>query len=225
MICFDIETEPLPDDQLRAIMPEFDPEGVAVGNLKDPAKIAEKIEAARTNHEAKFFERAALSAETARVLVIAYHSDRGTVVHARSDDEKSNTEERLIVDFWSQASKARAKQRSLVGVFIHGFDLPFLVRRSWLLGLDVPTWVRVGRYWDKTFVDLCDLWRCGQQPGDVSASFVSLARAFGTPGKPDDCTGKLFHQVWKEDNRAAIQYVKGDVEQPYQWARRMGVLQ
>lgn len=224
MISFDIETEPLAEDVLRQMLPEFDQDSVAVGNLKDPAKIAEKIAAARESHESKFFERAALSAETARVLIVSYHSDAGTAIQARDDSGAGPSEEKLLTDFWTTASKARAKQRSLVGVFIHGFDLPFLCRRSWLLGLDVPTWVRNGRYWDKTFVDLCDLWRCGQQFGDVSASFETLARAFGTPGKPDGCTGKLFYQAWRENREAAINYAKSDVVQPAIWARQMGVL-
>lgn len=224
MICFDIETEPLAEDVLRQMMPEFDEAGVAVGNLKDPQKIAEKIAAAKANHEARFIERAALDPITSRVLIVSYHSDAGTAIQARDDGPNGPSEEKLLTDFWTTASKARAKQRSLVGVFIHGFDLPFLMRRSWLLGIDVPTWVRSGRYWDKTFVDLCDVWQCGQKFGEVSASFETLARAFGTPGKPDDCTGKLFYQTWRENREAAINYAKSDVQQPAQWARQMGIL-
>ena len=33
-----------------ALAPEFKPENVKTGNLKDPAKIEEKIEAARESH-------------------------------------------------------------------------------------------------------------------------------------------------------------------------------
>ena len=48
-IIFDIETGPLPETELAAMMPAFDPAEVKTGNLKDPAKIAEKIAEAEAN--------------------------------------------------------------------------------------------------------------------------------------------------------------------------------
>ena len=39
-IVFDVETGPLAESELVAMMPEFDPAEVKCGNLKDPAKIA-----------------------------------------------------------------------------------------------------------------------------------------------------------------------------------------
>jgi len=63
MIVFDIETGPLPEEELRAMMaPEeppfdpgsikpFDPGSVKYGNTKDPVKRAEKLEECRSRHE------------------------------------------------------------------------------------------------------------------------------------------------------------------------------
>lgn len=222
MISFDIETKPLSEDELRNIMPPFDPDSVAVGNLKDAAKIMAKIEEKRASHESEFFEKAALHAHTATILVIGYHNpDTKTTVIQEADEEK------LIVDFWSQCSKMKSASRSMVGVNIHGFDLPFIRRRSWMLGIDVPSWVREpgSRYWHKTFIDLCEEYGCGQRDWQLpSVSFDSLASYFGSGSKPDNCQGKIFYQVWDENRDAAIEYLKNDVEQPAKWARRMGIV-
>jgi hypothetical protein len=37
--------------------------------------------------------------------------------------------------------------QQLVGFNINAFDLPFLFRRSWALGIAVPFGLRKGRYW------------------------------------------------------------------------------
>ena len=42
-IVFDVETGPLAESELSALLPPFDPAEVKTGNLKEPAKIAEKL--------------------------------------------------------------------------------------------------------------------------------------------------------------------------------------
>src|SRR5476651_2330269 len=69
-IVFDLETGPLAESELSALLPPFDPADVKTGNLKDPAKIAEKIAEAEANHKRDFIERAALDPLTGRVLAI-----------------------------------------------------------------------------------------------------------------------------------------------------------
>jgi len=73
MITCDIETGPLPEDVILSVLPPFDPEDVKLGNLKDPVKVAAKIDEARENHAAKFIEKAALSPLTGEVLVSAIY--------------------------------------------------------------------------------------------------------------------------------------------------------
>ena len=69
-IVFDVETGPLAESELSALLPPFDPAEVRTGNLKDPAKIAEKIAEAEANHRREFFDRAALDPLTGRVVAI-----------------------------------------------------------------------------------------------------------------------------------------------------------
>lgn len=189
MIIFDVETGSLPWGQLQSLIPPFDevaavpdagafdPAAVAVGNLKDPAKIDAKIatardvhaalaasvsirrEAAHAAHVAKFVERAALSPLTGCVKAIGLlQCDDNTAAELWYTGEGYD-ESRIIGQFW--ATVAAAPDHAFVGHNIFGFDLPFLVRRSWLLGVDVPAGVRDGRYWSRQFVDTMDVWGCG----------------------------------------------------------------
>ena len=49
-IIFDIETAPLLESELAALVPPIDPAKVKTGNLKDPEKIAAKLAEAEVNH-------------------------------------------------------------------------------------------------------------------------------------------------------------------------------
>lgn len=248
MLIFDIETGPLPDDQLRSFheppeLPpqpgEWDESSVKLGRLKDAEKIREKIEEARQKHLAAvaghdekcrqlteqawldFKGRAALDATTGQVLVIGYYNpdaDRFAIDHG--------DEAELIARFWAKAASCRAEHRSFVGLNIHEFDLPFLARRSWLLGVSVPDWlIRQDRYFDGVFIDLRKVWLCGQWTGSgVKSSFGHLAKAFGTDGKPDGIDGSMFADLWETDREKAIAYLESDLRQPAEWARRMGTI-
>ena len=227
---FDIETGPLAEEILNDMMPEFDEQYVKTGNLKDPAKIAAKIEAAREDHVTKWFERAPLSATTGQVLAIGYYDSRAR--ETSIDHQLDMTEEELIYVFWDRVVRARKADAKMVGVNIFDFDLPFLVRRSWILDIPIPSrLLENNRYWDRSvFVDLREAWLLGQRPDRVRSSFDELGRAFSTGGKDEssDITGAKFHEAfWGDDKEAfeqALEYLRNDVRQPAEWAIRMGVV-
>lgn len=247
MIIFDIETEALPLSEIEQFAEpfvpparpgEFDPSTVAMGNLKDEAKRAAKIDEARQKHEAamanfaaqveqsrvdhaaKLIERAALDATTGRVLVIGYYSTaKGNVVIDHSEGDEPT----ILANFWGQYQANRAKSRKMVGLNIFDFDLPFLTRRSWILGIEVPPTVFDGRYFDnRTFVDLRKYWLCGQYAGNCRSNFDLIGKALGTGGKNGQ-SGADFAKLWHEDRNAAIAYLSEDLKQPAAWAMRMGL--
>src|SRR3974390_171432 len=91
-IVFDVETGPLAESELSALLPPFDPAEVKTGNLKDPAKIAEKLAEAEANHRRDFFNMAArapltglvvaiwmLDLETDHVFIIGHEDEARTV--------------------------------------------------------------------------------------------------------------------------------------------------
>ena len=65
-IVFDVETGPLAESELSALLPPFDPAEVKTGNIKDPEKVAAKIAEAEASHRREFFDKAALEAWQAK---------------------------------------------------------------------------------------------------------------------------------------------------------------
>lgn len=240
-IIFDIETGPLPEEQLRESMPAFDEAEVKVGNIKDPEKIKAKIESARQVYEKDYYERAALDATRGQVLAIGYqwvnaHDDRdsrNTVCidgSARQENwqDPNWQEPAWLFRFWQQFQRATANDNvPIIGFNIFSFDLPFLLHRSWLLGVDVPIAVREqqpGGYarWHPCFVDLMRIWQCGNNHEYISLD--RLAKLMGVGGKPDGVTGADFARLWEEDRKQAEEYLLNDLEMTHQIALRMGVV-
>lgn len=244
MIVFDIETGPIQDDELQSMMPPvempehpgvFNPDAVRVGNLKDSTKILEKIAKAREDHEAavarydqdcelakaaawdKFKSGAALSPITGKVLAVGtnYCMDRlGTRII--SGDERD-----ILVEFWDRFACGISEK--LIGWNIFGFDLPFLVRRSWKLNVKVPS-IRVGgdRYWSDRFIDLQQKFAAGlwneKTSLDNAARFLGVGRKNGH--------GSDFAKLWngtEEERRQAVEYLENDLLLTLAIAERLGV--
>lgn len=249
-VIFDIETGPLPDEQLRAIMPafdagsikhpgEFDPKAVKVANLKDPAKIAAKIEAEAQKHadavesfdadmkaaEASYWSdissKAALSALTGQVLAIGYEGQKQILDYVGDESDESA----LLRKFWSQYRNLRKGSRQMIGYNIAYFDIPFLMQRSWLLGVPVPDTVYTlpGRYLEPTFVDIAQAWSGSARNGFVKLD--TIAKAFGIPGKPNGINGGDFARLFNnpETQQVALDYLAGDLQMTVTIAERIGL--
>ncbi len=253
MLVFDIETAPRAADELKQVVEpfdpasvrlpvgDFDPATVKLGNLKDPAKVSAKIaeaqaefEAAKTNGPKLLAEaennywldclgRAALSPLTGRVLAIGYFNPQKDKAAINGDGTPAG-EVQLLTNFWRKYNECRAANRRLIGFNILGFDVPFLVRRSWLLGVDVPETLfdPSGRYLDRLFVDLLARWKCGNNGESVKLD--TLARYFGVGAKPDGVSGADFAQLWDTDREKAIEYLVNDLKLTAGCAARMGYL-
>lgn len=242
MIVFDIETGPLPLGDIRHLMPdfselsrEFSPEQVKVGNLKDPVKIQEKIAAARAEHEAwqagaearrqaaeeDWYAAAALSPMTGQVLALGSTDDGDNVFvwccKNAPDIDGLGTEAGIITAFWESF---QSSVEPYVGHNIFGFDLPFLMRRSFLLGVDVPQHVRKGRYWHANFVDTMEVWGCGSRD---MIGLDLLAKACGLPGKMEGVNGADFARLLIDEPDTAIAYLVQDVLTTWRVAVRLQI--
>jgi len=247
-IIFDIETGPLPQDELWKVVAPFDPSTlkpfppfdeslVKVGNLKDAAKIAEKIEQARAQHAVDAVEhaknnmaaeglyvgevlsKAALSPLTGRVLAIGYYftenEDSGEDYICDILNERG-----VIESFWNTFEAAPEHCR-IIGHNITGFDLPFLIQRSWMLNIEVPRGVMNGRFFAPKFVDTMQVWACGKAGSAGMTKLDTLAKAFGVGAK--NGSGTMFAELLEKGRAAAIEYLKNDVAMTYEVAKRMGV--
>lgn len=193
MIC-DIETGPQSIESLTARMPEFDPPG----NLKDPEKIKAAIEVKKQ----KWIDDAALSAETGKIIAIGYKVN-GELI-ARIDSE-----EQLLADFWKLFLDGIPENRKIVGHNFLGFDWPFILRRSWAVGINPPEEsYGIGRYRYDPIVDTMLLW-------DVMGTrdFIGLSRLaqfLGVGSKT--MSGADFAKLVETNREQAIEYLENDIK-------------
>jgi hypothetical protein len=226
-LVFDIEAGPLPETELAAMMPAFDPAEVKTGNLKDPAKIVEKIAEAEASHRRDFTERAALDPLTGRVVaigVMAYEA-RGEQPPPFGKGGRFSIighvdEAQTLREFWELTRGEMGRTNPMIGFNIFGFDLPFLFRRSWKHRVAVPFGLRRGRYWGDQLIDLRDYWQLGDR--QARGSLDSIAKHLGVGAKNGE--GKAFAELWQSNRKQAEAYLRNDIELTALVADALGVV-
>ena len=208
-IIFDIETAPLPEAELTPFMPEFE----APGNFKDPEKIKAAIEAKK----AAWLEDAALEPMTGRVICIGMLIGGEFVLIC-----EPTTETLILQEFWQAAKIEDYDIHTLIGFNIAQFDLPYLVKRSWKLGVEVPMLgLRDGRYWKKErVIDLREIWQFRDR--QAAGSLDTISKHLGVGAKTGN--GKDFAKLWIEDREKAIAYLRNDLELCREISKKLGVL-
>lgn len=208
-IILDIETCALPESELLPFMPEFE----APANFKDPEKIKVAIEAKKK----AWLEDAALDPMTGRVLCIGVMVDGQFVLMGERAAEAT-----ILHEFWSAIRNEDFDIHPIIGFNICLFDLPFLIRRSWKLGVEVPMLgLRDRRYWKQDRVyDLREVWQLSdrQAPGSLD----TIAKHLGVGAKMGN--GKDFAALWESDRQKATAYLRNDLELCSLIAKKLGML-
>lgn len=209
-VIFDIETEGATTlkflKEIYPPYPQFVPQGVKCGNLKTEEEKLAKIEAARLEHasqeEAHWqekLEKAALSAETGRVVTIGYLPVGATDEDAHLDDADFD-EERLLRRFWAGYEKVVRQRGRIIGWNSNGFDIPYLIKRSWIVGVPVPPSVFRGKWISDTFIDLMQVWSVHEFK--KFAKLDACARVLGLGNKTDQaCSGAEFAKWYRDPDR------------------------
>lgn len=206
----DIETGPAPNAA------DYAPHFEAPGNYKDPIKIAAYIEEAKE----KWTERAALFPESGRVLMVGMAEDDAEPYTVWGEEKK------VVTSALDMAWKFLSKGSRVYGYNIHGFDLPFLVKRAWILGIHVPKMFQYWRgkwSWHDAVIDLMLWWKMGEyrKSDDApSSSMAAVLKALGLPGKEGN--GKDFAALLRDDPEAAQKYLIRDVNATREIAQKVG---
>jgi len=142
LLFFDIKTAANPDAL------EFLPEPAAPANYKDAEKIAQYVSEKKT----ELALQAPLDADLGKVTAIAMQRglENAAEVYLSGDDGTLD-EKTLLECFWQAFSHLNGRA---CGYNILGFDLPYLLRRSFALRIDVPLLPRLAKYQIEPVVDL-----------------------------------------------------------------------
>ena len=169
-VYFDIETGQLPRAEVDTFLPEFE----TPKNYKDEAKIAEAL----AKKESEWFKKAALAVSTGKVLAVGYCTDENDITVLEVEEAS------ILTAFWNAVTYRGAFLQKLVGFNSNSFDIPFLVRRSWKLGVSVPQSlfkVSYGRVrLNANCIDMLDFWSFGTRD---SIKLRDLAKFLGVGEK------------------------------------------
>lgn len=227
----DIETAPLPEAEIDQWLPDwvdwspkmFDPHSVKTGNMKDPAKIIQKIDDERKKAEAEHFQiqtdkrkeiadKAALHPNTGWIFGIGVATPDGSYANLTLNQED---EAGIIQIAWDILTDTR----TLVNHNLLGFDLPFLAARSMRLGIKIPFRISSVTPWsgqqlflhsNPNPVTLLDTQQvAGKFAPTQRPSLNWTAKFFGLDSKVD-LGGKLPWDVAREDFDKAMEYTRHD---------------
>lgn len=118
--------------------------------------------------------------------------------------------------------REQAIRPDLVTYFGNTFDLPFMFRRAWVLGLPVAVPFRRGRYWEERIIDLHELWQFGDRQETVGG-LDGLSAALGYKGaKLND--GQTFGEWYYRDPVEGVVYLINDLDLTQENGVKMGVI-
>jgi hypothetical protein len=242
MLVFDIETGPIPDEELQELFTfdesaikgfdllskDFDPSEVKTGNIKDKAKIDEKIALAKekfenektgakvlveTSREAAwktFKSKAALSPLTGQVLAVGIYCPDWHNQITIDYVTKEINEETLINGILEFFDDTISKSQKIIGHNILGFDFPFLLRRATKYGIKIPRsiLVQLNTYKPSLLIDTMRLWQCGNRM-EAFVKLDQLASFFGTTRK--NGSGANFSETFFNNQIEALRYLENDI--------------
>lgn len=219
-IVVDVETAPHP------CAPEFlEPlnlDGIqAAKNLKDPAKIAEDIARRKADAEAEHaakVDRAALDWNLSRIVALAWSTDHENIVVmpcANEDDERH-----ALRQFWGDA-----EGRDVLGFSVRTFDVPTLIQRSRLLGVQYRR-VNLARYGKGSVIDLRDelTFDDARYEAVMPRSLKMFCKRFGIACDDSVAGTDIPALVAAGEWDQVITHVTSDVRLTIALARRIGLL-
>jgi len=220
ILILDVETLAMPEAEIRAKLPPFDPNKVKLGNAKKPELVAEIIEVARMEHGNDEVANGALHATTGTLAIVGFRRSEGVKQYHIGE----MTEPQMIEAAFVNILAAFDKGVIVSGFFIKGFDLPFIVQRAWLLGVKVPTRIFNAfkpRYpWSENIVCLQEVWLAGSAAQfGTRVSLATVLRELGLPSKSG--SGADFGALWASDQKAALQYNADDLAVEMRLAERL----
>lgn len=235
-----LDLETIPCQSLPAeCLPVFDESTVAVGNLKDPFKIREKLDEARTKFDADLDKRLSVDPDYCEVCcaVVTVVTDSSPGGETFWWTNQPDSELRLIIAVWDWISTMARNGIPIVTFNGSSFDLPVLVKRAMYNDVSVsPHLIKslmARQEYNSSHYDLMQL-LAQRSPfsGKLEARKLNFyLKRFGigsksvgliasAPTEIDD--GSMVYPAWKEGRMEAIvEYCKQDVFQTAELFRRV----
>ena len=199
ILFFDIETE------VNSDAVEFMQVPSAPSNYKDADKIAAYI----AEKQAESLKTAALDPDYGRIIAIAMSGDPD--LEPEVIDKYDHSEKEILEMFWLYYEDCGGNS---CGYNIIGFDLPYIMRRSFDLGVKAPIIPSLAKYRTEPTIDLMGiLFNWGQAKG-----LKWVCKRYGIDNPLPDLDGSMVQDMDAETLRA---YAVNDVKLVQQLYKKM----
>jgi DNA polymerase elongation subunit (family B) len=181
----------------------------------DGAKIWEK-KAKRLGYEdydKSYEEKVSLFPEFGRIACFSFGTwSNGNITVKSINDLDELTTMKLIGNLLRKAS---VNDMRPIGWNIKNFDLPWLVRKFLIHGLEVPQIIQTygKKPWEVNTIDLKDMWKSFS---NLDVTFEEAVYSMGVPTPKDDIDGSQVHEtIWNETPHGLLrvtEYCEKDVK-------------
>jgi hypothetical protein len=211
-LIFDIETGS--NERANKYLEPFDkdnPKHIRYGNLKDPVKKGEMARIEEAIYYKKAKDAFPLHPVTGKILVM------GTSLDGKHELDylREGVDEKMILEnFWNKVADSRVNGYPIVGFKIKTFDLPFIIRRSWINRV-TPYPLMTGRWWEEWIIDLYDVWTLslGKWEGNsdyVRNRLVDISEVLGIGTKEQESSAN-FEKIFINDLPKALNHADNDL--------------
>lgn len=189
-IYFDIETIPC---QLAGIKEELAAAVTAPAQFKKPESIAEWLRDNREAEAEQAWLKTSFDGGLGQICCIGWAIDDGAPMSRNVTSSDSAEEADMLRNWFHSLTSARhiADRQVFIGHNSNGFDIPFIWKRSIVLGVKPPIWFpRDPKPWAESTFDTMISWNgIGAKAG---GSMDRICKILGIPGKE----GMDGSQVW-----------------------------
>ena len=164
----------------------------------------ERQEYNKMNDSELYINRAALYPEFGKIIVISigqasFENDTLTTSKIKSF---SGDNEREVLEGFMNLLKGAFRVNSnlqLVGHNIKNFDMPYIIKRALINGVDIPRQLHIHKLkpWETCLLDTKDIWKFG---GYSQTSLSLISDLLGLPSPKNDISGPDVRRVYYEEN-------------------------
>lgn len=158
-------------------------------------------------HLESYKQKAALYPEFGKIVVIsAISSEEKQVVSLSGEGE--NKEYSLLKDFAAALNTSWANAQ-LIGHYIKGFDIPYIVTRMAANGIAIPKILKLygQKPWEMNLIDTYDVWRSGLFNAPNAASLDCVCMVLGIESPKQEINGSQVSDVYYSDDPKAMQTI------------------
>ena len=152
-----------------------------------------------------FLKDAALDPMTGKILVIHCWSNLSNEMVFYNNDEES-----IITAFWIDY----AQHDRFVTHNGNNFDWPFIIRRSLMLGIEVPLFPYDRFKFSDVHVDMAEIWNFGRVQSGTCVSLRNLCKAMGVDAGLKETNPEIsenFEHEFKTNYERTMQYAADEV--------------